>query len=124
MNSIFMFQIGKMKLIILILQQKWIHENYIKTIQKTKLKSRKTNLPIASDSIYLKFKILKQISELLHNSNSFKSNNIDINVIKKFVKEKSFKIMACDKNIGSATISNANYTKISEEHLNDESTYS
>ena len=58
----------------------------------------------------------------------FKSFNNNISKeeflqIKGFIKEKPFKIVQCDKNVGFAIISNELYDKLCLSHLNDSNNF-
>jgi len=61
--------------------------------------------------------------------NKLKINNIsnltfyELNLLRKFVKNKPFKVVELDKNIGVGIMSNALYDQLSLEMLNDQSTY-
>ena len=51
-------------------------------------------------------------------------NKLQIQCLFKFIKEKPFKILDTDKNVGSAIISNDLYDQLAFNHLNDKSIYS
>ena len=56
-------------------------------------------------------------------SNNFNITRSEFFFLKKFKKEKPFKVIDCDKNIGICFIDNNIYIKFVEEHLNNRDTY-
>jgi hypothetical protein len=98
------------------------YDYFYKALRKLKSKFPNYKIPIISDSLKLQIDIYKELSY------SFKSSKINLTdsqlfFFKKYCIKKPFVITQCDKNIGTAIISNENYEKISFSHLNDINTY-
>ena len=66
--------------------------------------------------------LFKELDNLKTNNIS-NLNNYELNVLKKFVKQKPFKVVELDKNIGSSIISNELYEKLASDILEDVNTY-
>ena len=76
-------------------------------------------LPLQCETIDLEFEIYKEFSNL-----KFKSTNNNISFsefksIKYFIKNKPFKVVACDKNVGSAMIPHSIYSELNNKHLDN-----
>ena len=99
------------------------YDEFFDTIRKNNYKKRKNHLPITSDSIHFQNEIIIQMCKELYKQQTTTKNCFNSKIIHSFLNNKPFKVIACDKNIGSAVISNENYFKISLEHLNDKNTY-
>ena len=62
--------------------------------------------------------------EILENFNSkLKTSKTSVHIMKRFHRLKPFSIATCDKNVGSDLIYNDLYTKISQEFLRDDISY-
>ena len=66
--------------------------------------------------------LFKELDNLKTNNIS-NLNNYELNVLKKYVKQKPFKVVELDKNIGSSIISNELYEKLASDILEDVNTY-
>ena len=74
------------------------------------------------DSLDFKFNFYKSLKDLSFSTN----NNIkssELYFLKKIKYEKPFKIIDCDKNVGTCFINTKLYNKIINSHLNDTETY-
>ena len=94
---------------------------YIK-IKKINRKFNKKFIPLFDDSIIFQLELIKNLENL---KTDFETNlsSFHLKLLKKFNKEKPFKIVELDKNVGTAIISNENYLNISKSLLDDENTY-
>ena len=93
-----------------------ILKQFRKTVDSSKI-------PLLQDSIDFKFLFYEKLCDL---ENTFNYNlNLDqVYFLNKFIKTRPFCIVECDKNIGSAIISNQLISKLGREHLDDNLTYS
>jgi predicted GIY-YIG superfamily endonuclease len=98
------------------------HENYIDILHHFRSPNNPHSHPNHPLSLDLKHNFIKLVSKLDLNTN-LNMNLNDILFLKKFVKNKPFEIVNCDKNIGSAIISHELYDKLVYEHLIDSNTY-
>lgn len=92
-------------------------------LKKPRLYERGKNIPILTETLEFQIELLNQLSKL----SLKKHSNISLNEFKsisKFQKEKPFKVVELDKNVGCALISNELYKNLAIEHLNDIGTYS
>ena len=78
--------------------------------------------PLSKDSIDFKFNFYKSLCDL-NFTNKFNINRSEFYFLKKFKKEKPFKVIDCDKNIGICFIDNIIYNNFVEDHLRDRETY-
>jgi hypothetical protein len=79
-------------------------------------------IPIVTETLEFQIELLNQLKNISLDNRS----NISLNEYKsidKFQKEKPFKVVELDKNIGCAIISNELYDNLALEHLNDITTY-
>jgi hypothetical protein len=84
------------------------------------------NIPIVKETKNMRRNILKQLD--MNETTKFHSNKNNISkeemeIINRFQKEKPFKVIACDKNVGFMLISNENHRKLAYDHLNNNETY-
>jgi hypothetical protein len=111
-----------------------IDENQIENFPNIKfnlnLNNKKTinrnKIPILKETKNMRMKILSQLDK--NESTSFRNskNNItkeEMEIINRFQKEKPFKVVACDKNVGFMLISNENHRNLAYDHLNNNETY-
>ena len=96
---------------------------FFKKINREKRKFKFKQFNVVSDALEFQIEAYKEINMYIHKNLKKKLNNIETDMLKKFLNTKPFKISVCDKNIGSAIISNENYDIIVHNHLNDISTY-
>jgi len=87
-----------------------------------KNKKRFSNIPLFKDSILFQLEIFKELKNLKI-ENQHNLSKYELNVLKDFVKNKPFKVVELDKNIGSGIIDNSLYIELSEKILNDKKTY-
>lgn len=96
----------------------------IEFLKKFKKTSDYNNIPIQRETIDLRFKCLKILSE---NCFSNLNNNLtkdQFNCLRHFLKNKPFTIVNCDKNVGWAIIDTKLYDNLAREHLfQNENTY-
>jgi hypothetical protein len=83
---------------------------------------KNVNLPLSKDSIDFKFGFYRSICDLNLTKN-FNITKSEFFFLKKFKKEKPFKVIDCDKNVGLCFIDTNIYNKFVEEHLNNRDTY-
>ena len=95
--------------------------DYIDKINHLKSNKKKPNLenfPLQAEALFFREKLIKEISNLKFD---FKRNLSDkqIYYLKKFINGKAtFKILQCDKNVGSLIISNDDHDKLMRKNLN------
>lgn len=95
---------------------------------KSFFKTRKFNvdhnkIPIQSDTNELKFKIL---SEIFANKPDKFNTNVGPDLLKSlnfYIKNKPFKILQCDKNVGSILMTNEDFYSLCNSHLLNNDTY-
>ncbi|CAF0724090.1 unnamed protein product [Brachionus calyciflorus] len=75
-------------------------------------------IPLQKETIDFKFEFYKKLRNLYYDFN-FNITNSEFESLKYFIKNKLFKILECDKNVGISLISNSNYDKLALDHLND-----
>ena len=78
--------------------------------------------PTSKASLDFKFSFFKSLKDLNFN-HSFNISKQEIFYLKKFVYEKNFKIIDCDKNVGTCFISTLIYDEIMSLHLNNPLVY-
>jgi hypothetical protein len=84
------------------------------------------NIPILEETKKLRMNVLKQLNDRGFSEYDKSKNNIakeDMDLINKFQREKPFKVVMCDKNVGFMLISNENHRKLSLDHLDQNETY-
>ena len=92
-------------------------------INKLKPKSNGwRNVSISNEAFIFRQEFYKNFNEMEHKHHQNLSNK-QIKVLKKFYKERPFCVLPCDKNIGSAIISNELMIQLGMENLNDKNTY-
>jgi hypothetical protein len=96
-------------------------ENLTQNI-KRKPKFVPTNLNLLDEIIDLRYEIFNELSTIKQEA-SENLSSYQIFVLKKFLREKPFKIIQCDKNIGTAFISESLHDQLIIEHLSDSNTY-
>ena len=96
--------------------------NYSSSLEKSLVSRVNKNVPFLTESLDFQIEILNQISNISYNNFSNVSLE-EFNSISKFQKDKPFKIVELDKNVGLAMISNSLYNNLAMEHLSDTSTY-
>ena len=113
---------------ILIAKNKDLTETYnyslssFESLERSLVSRVNKNIPILTESLEFKIEIMSQISEISYNN--FRNVSFsEFKSISKFQKEKPFKVVELDKNVGMAMISNSLYDDLVMEHLNDISTY-
>ena len=94
---------------------------FMDTIIKKLNLNKRTNskYPLQSETLDLEFLIFKETLKLKFDT---KLNNISFDEflqIKKFIKNKPFKIVQCDKNVGFGVISHSIYNELCFKHLNN-----
>ena len=97
-------------------------ENFLDFKRKLNRKNNCNNISISKDCIFFQLELFKQLNNIRFNFIS----NLDIRelaLLKKFVKEKPFKIVELDKNVGSGIISNELNEEITLNSLRDVNTY-
>jgi len=85
------------------------------------------NIPILNETKKVRMNILNQLNSNESTKFCKSKNNIskeEMEIIKQFQKEKPFKVIMCDKNVGFMFISNENHKKLAFDHLNNNPTYS
>ena len=90
-----------------------------------KCKNGKKNfqdIPLLRDSLLFQLELFKEMNKLKINNIS-NLTRFELNSLKRFVKEKPFKVVELDKNIGVGFMSNELYDQLSLEMLNDQNTY-
>jgi len=90
---------------------------------KTKFLRDPLSYPLLNESIDFRYEIFNHFSDLKFNIKN-NLNDCEIKYLYKFIREKSFKIMDTDKNVGLAIISNDLYDSLIFSHLNNCNTYS
>jgi hypothetical protein len=96
-------------------------DNLFKSFRKYKSKDNK--YPLQYETLEFEFEFYKEFSKL--NFKNFK-NNISLSEfskIKDYIKNKPFKILNCDKNIGTAIISQNLFLDLSNKHLEDKDNF-
>ena len=96
-------------------------DNLFKSFKKYKSKDNK--YPLQYETLEFEFEFYKEFSKLKFKN--FK-NNISLSEfskIKDYFKNKPFKILNCDKNIGTAIISQNLYLDLSNKHLEDKDNF-
>ena len=78
--------------------------------------------PTSKDSLDFKFSFYKSLSDV-NFQNKINLNKEEIYFMKKFNNEKNFKIIDCDKNVGTCFISNCLYDEFLDSHLNSRDVY-
>ena len=78
--------------------------------------------PTSEDSLNFKFAFYKSLKDLTFDNN-MNMDELDIFYMKKFNNEKKFKVIDCDKNVGSCFISAELYDEFIYEHLNNREIY-
>ncbi|CAF1074569.1 unnamed protein product, partial [Brachionus calyciflorus] len=85
------------------------------------------NIPIVQETIDLRFEIFKKLEDYFrHNDKKNLKVNISIelkNSLNRFLKEKPFQILQCDKNVGSLLISHDDFYSLAFDHLNNPELY-
>jgi len=113
---------------ILIARNKDLTEKFLKSIsffdflKKPWFVDGSKRIPIITETLEFQIELLNQLKNISLDNRS----NISLNEYKsidKFQKEKPFKVVELDKNIGCAIISNELYDNLALEHLNDITTY-
>ena len=90
---------------------------------KTKFLRDPLSYPLLNESIDFRYEIFNHFSDLKFNIKN-NLNECEIKYLYKFIREKSFKVMDTDKNVGLAIISNDLYDSLIFSHLNNCNTYS
>ena len=82
-----------------------------------------SNFELQEETIILREQILKSIP--MYNNNEPLNNltHNELNFLKKFCKEKPFKILRCDKNVGTMLMSNENVDKLANDFLENNESY-
>jgi len=95
---------------------------HLNKINKKSINTNTNNIPLQKEALYLRNNLIEKLS-----SNEFKIyRNLSfeqINCIKEFRKNKPFKVVNCDKNVGWAIIDNNLYNKIGLEYLEKNKNY-
>lgn len=83
------------------------------------------DIPVCHETIELRKEILKSINKYNESMRSFTKNLSDeeIKTLKDYCFNKPFKILRCDKNVGTMIISNENEEILANKILNDLNTY-
>jgi len=75
---------------------------------------------LLEESLILRYKLLNDLKS--QKFNYFYNLTLEqLNILTYFVKNKPFKIVDCDKNLGVAFVNNSTYKEIALEHLNSSS---
>ncbi|CAF1087105.1 unnamed protein product [Brachionus calyciflorus] len=85
--------------------------------KETRNKIDPISIPLQKETIEFKFELYKNLLNLKYDLN-FNLNKEQFSALNKYVKEKPFKVVECDKNIGIGLISHENYNKLAIDHLN------
>ncbi|CAF1113579.1 unnamed protein product, partial [Brachionus calyciflorus] len=80
------------------------------------------NIPLQKETIDFKFELYKNLMNLDYDLN-FNINRDQFEALKKYIKYKPFKVIECDKNIGVGLISQENYVKLANDHLENREFY-
>jgi hypothetical protein len=97
-------------------------EVIIKKLRNNNFKTKQ--FPLQYESIEFEYEFYKELMNLKFNNFQNNISITDFYKIKDFIKKKPFKILNCDKNIGSAIISHELFLKISYIHLDDRTNFS
>ncbi|CAF1125043.1 unnamed protein product, partial [Brachionus calyciflorus] len=90
--------------------------------KETRHKVDPTSIPLQKETIDFKFELYKNLLNLNYDL-SFNLTKEQFKAMKRFIKDKPFRVVECDKNIGVALISYENYDKLAINHLNDKEFY-
>ncbi len=96
-----------------------IDNSYIEILIEEMKRFSKFPLPLQEEIVDLEFEIFKNYHNFKY---SYINNNItklEFISIKQFLKKRPFKVVECDKNLGSAICSNQVYSELCVEHLNN-----
>ena len=80
-------------------------DNFIELKKKLNKKNNLDKINLSKDCILFQLELFKQLNNIKFNFESNITQN-ELSLLKKFVKEKPFKIVELDKNVGSGIISN------------------
>jgi len=97
-------------------------EDFFNYKKRIKFKNKLNNIGISGDCFKFQIEQYKELENIKLNSKS----NLKIgemNIIRKFIKERPFKVVGLDKNVGTGIISNELYDELVFESLNDINIY-
>jgi hypothetical protein len=97
-------------------------DNFIELKKKLNKKNNLDKINLSKDCILFQLELFKQLNNIKFNFESNLTKN-ELSLLKKFVKEKPFKIVELDKNVGSGIISNDLNNELTLRSLNDKDTY-
>lgn len=98
-------------------------DDFVRSLKIDKRSSRGYNLPIIYKTIDLKYDILKKIKGSIKNKIF---NEIPSHILRDFIiftRERPFKILQCDKNVGVLLITHESHNSLAMLHLNNNITY-
>ena len=90
--------------------------------KKLKNSFHKLKFPTSKDSLSFKFNFYKALCDL-NIENNFNISNSEYFYMKKFLNERVFKVIECDKNIGVCFIDTKVYNQYAFQHLNNKEIY-
>ena len=82
-----------------------------------------TNIPILNETKQLRLNIFKECFKDKFDNNNNNISKEEMKIFNQFKREKPFKIIHCDKNVGFLFVSNNNHRNLALKHLNDDKTY-
>ena len=97
-------------------------ENFLAFKKRINTKDNLNNLHVSKNCIFFQLELFKELNNIKFNVESNLSRD-ELIILKKFLKEKPFKIVELDKNVGSGIISNELYDEITMNSLNDVNVY-
>ena len=96
--------------------------NFSEKCKKSTCYFHKLKLPTFKDSLDFKFNFYKTLKDIEFTS-SINISSSEFFYLKKFKREKPFKVIECDKNVGTCLISNELYNNLADLHLCDRNVY-
>ncbi len=96
-------------------------EKIIKNLRLNNNKDRK--FPLQIETIEYEFEVYKELSKTTFSTFKNHLSIKEFKEIKTFIKNKPFKVVSCDKNVGSAIISHELYHSLSILHLDDKKNF-
>ena len=102
--------------------RKILLKNFLDFKQKLNRKNNLKNISLSKDCIFFQLELFKELNNIQFNLISNLDNG-ELALLRKFVKEKPFKIVELDKNVGSGIISNELNEEITLNSLSDKNTY-
>ena len=97
-------------------------ENFFLFRKKLNTKNNLDHISLSKDCIFLQLELFKELNNIKFN---FKQNltTHELNILKKFITDKPFRVVELDKNVGSGIISNELYDELTLQSLSDIKVY-